>query len=114
MASVLHLAVILVGGVLGYVWIQLQSVRTSYELEDLRSLRAEMGEQNKKLHLELASLRAFARVDSAARRLGMTQAAPDQVRLAREFVGPDLARADRDEVRTAAKEDAMISSRGRP
>src|SRR5262249_44613358 len=86
MAGVLCLGGLLVGGVLGYVWLHVQRVRVSYELEDLRSLRADVEEQNKKLRLELSSLRSLARVDSAARRLGLTEPARDQVRLAREVL----------------------------
>jgi cell division protein FtsL len=88
MAGVLGLGGILVGGVLGYVGLQVQRVRVTYELEDLRRLRQDLEEQNRKLRLEVLSLRSLARVDSAARRLGLTQPARDQVRLAREFV-PD-------------------------
>ena len=113
MGGVLCLGCALVGGVLGHVWLQVQRVRISYELEDLRNLRAEVEQQNKKLRLELASLRSFARVDSAARRLGLTQPASDQVRLAREFIVPDTTERGAS-LRTAAKDDAMTSSRARP
>jgi cell division protein FtsL len=85
MAGVLGFGGLLVSGVLGYVWLQVHRVRVSYELEDARSLRAEVEQQNRKLHLELLSLRSYARVDSAARQLGLREPAPDQVRLAREF-----------------------------
>ena len=65
MAGMLCLAgCVLVGGVLGYVWLQVQRVRVSYGLETLRASRTRLEEQNRKLQLELASLRAFARVDS--------------------------------------------------
>jgi cell division protein FtsL len=114
MAAVLALGSVLVGAVLAYVWLQVQQVRGSYELEDLRGLRAEVEEQNRKLHLELTSLRAFARVDSAARRLGLTEPARDQVRLAREFVATEPADSETAAVRTAAKDEPMSSSRGRP
>ena len=80
---------VLVGAVLGYVWLQVQRVRVSYRIEALRTTRTRLEEQSRKLQLELASLRAFARVDSAARRLGLTPPAPDQVRLAREYVAPE-------------------------
>lgn len=114
MAGVLGLSSVLVGGGLGYVWLHVQRVRVSYEVEDLRRLRAEVEEQNKKLHLELASLRSFARVDSMARRLGFTQPGRDQVRLAREFVGPEHADRETASLRTAARDDAMILGRSRP
>jgi cell division protein FtsL len=117
MAGVLCLGGLLVGGVLGYVWLQVQRVRVSYELEDLRALRADVEEQNKKLRLELSSLRSFARVDSAARRLGLTEPGRDQVRLAREFVSRDAAEetAEREGwVRTAARDDQMTAPAARP
>ena len=93
MAGVLALGCVLVSGVLGYVWLQVHRVRVSYELDDLRSLRADVEQQNRKLRLELLSLRSYARVDSAARQLGLRDPAPDQIRLARELVTrePDAA-----------------------
>ena len=64
MAAMLCLGCILVGAVLGYVWLQVQRVRVSYGIESLRASRTRLEEQNRKLQLEVASLRAFARVDS--------------------------------------------------
>jgi cell division protein FtsL len=117
MAGVLCLGGLLVGGVLGYVWLQVQRVRVSYELEDLRALRADVEEQNKKLRIELSSLRSFARVDSAARRLGLTEPGREQVRLAREFVSRGAAEetAEREGwVRTAARDDRVTAPAARP
>ena len=103
MLGVLGLAGLLVVTVLGYVTVRLQGIRASYELEDLRTLRSEVAEGNRKLRLELASLRAFARVDGEARRLGFTAPAHDQVQLAREFASSsELAAAGPAPVRTAA------------
>ena len=113
MAGVLCLGGLLVVSVLGYVWLQVQRVRVTYELESLRTLRARVEEQNRKLGLELASLRAFARVDLAARRLGLTEPTPDQIRLAREFAEPQTEPGSV-AARAAARDDAMTSSRGRP
>lgn len=114
MAGVLGVSCVLVGGVLGYVWLQVQWVRVSYEIEDLRRLRSDVEEQNKKLHLELTSLRSFARVDSVARRLGFTQPARDQVQIAREFLTPEQRDREAAALRTAAKDDAMALARSRP
>jgi cell division protein FtsL len=116
MAGALCLGGLLVGGVLGYVWLQVQRVRVSYELEDLRALRTDVEEQNRRLRLELSSLRSFARVDSAARRLGLIDPARDQVRLAREFVTPDGATpaSAEAEFRTAARAEAVAAAPGRP
>jgi cell division protein FtsL len=109
MARILCLGCILVVAVLSYVWLHVQRVRVSYELEALRSARGRLEEQNRKLQLELASLRAFSRVDSAARRLGLTQPRPDQVRLAREYVAPE-GEGTTASLLTAARDDAT----GRP
>jgi hypothetical protein len=119
MAGVLALGCLMVGGVLGYVWLHVQRVRVSYELDDARALRAEVEEQNKKLRLELYSLRSLARVDSAARRLGLTEPARDQVRLAREFASPDespegVAAGDGTGVRVAITGEGGATVRVRP
>ena len=105
MGAVLALGGLLVGGVLGYVWLQVQRVRVSYELDDVRALRGDVEEQNRKLRLELSSLRSFARVESEARRLGLTEPARNQVRLAREFLpgkGAAELAADESGLRTVA------------
>ncbi|MBI4011286.1 MAG: cell division protein FtsL [Candidatus Rokubacteria bacterium] len=116
MAGVLCLGGLLVGGVLGYVRLHVQRVRVSYELEDLRALRADVEEQNRKLRLEVSSLRSFARVDPAARRLGLTEPERDQVRVAREFVTSgttaEVAGSEGGTV-TAAKIDATTAGTGR-
>src|SRR5262245_64360040 len=77
MAGMLCLGCVLVGAVLGYVWLQVQRVRVSYGLESLRASRSRLEDQDRKLQLELASLRAFARVDSAGRCVGFSLPAPD-------------------------------------
>jgi hypothetical protein len=118
MAVGLALGCLVVGGVLGYVWLHVQRVRVSYELDDARALRAEVEEQNRKLRLELYSLRSFARVDSAARRLGLTEPGRDQVRLAREFVSPEgpegVAAGDDTGVRVAITDERRGTVRARP
>jgi cell division protein FtsL len=113
MAGVMCLSGLLVLGVLGYVWLQVQRVRVTYELEGLRTLRAQIDERNRKLALELASLRAFARVDSAARKLGLTEPTPDQVRLAREFVVPTSPSGEL-ALHAAPGPEPPTSSRARP
>jgi cell division protein FtsL len=117
MGAALALGGLLVGGVLGYVWLQVQRVRVSYEMDDVRALRADVEEQNKKLRIELSSLRSFARVESAARRLGLTEPGREQVRLAREFVSRGAAEetAEREGwVRTAARDDRVTARAARP
>jgi cell division protein FtsL len=112
MAGMLCLGCVLVGAVLGYVWLQVQRVRVSYGIESLRGTRTRLEEQNRKLQLELASLRAFARVDSAARRLGLTPPGPDQIQIAREYVAPEGS--GRSAALRADVTDTSIQKTGRP
>lgn len=87
MGAVLGLAGLLVGGVLIYVWHQVQQVRLAYELEELRALRTELDELNRRLKVEIASLRTLARIEQKARaELGLELPRADEVQLAREFV----------------------------
>ena len=110
MAGMVCLGSLLVGAVLGYVWLKVQRVRVSYETEAMRGVRVRLEEQNRKLQLELASLSAFARVDSAARRLGLAPPGPDQIRLAREYLAPDsIGRST--SLRAAAGDDLQRTGR---
>ena len=111
MVGVLLLGGVLTGGVLGYVWLQVQRVRVAYELEDLRVLKGELEEFNRKLRIELATLRASARIDRQARHLGLTLPEGDQVRMAREFAAPKGEEAS---VRTAWEDGLVTQKRGRP
>jgi cell division protein FtsL len=114
MLGVLYLGGVLVGGVLGVVWLRVQAVHVSYRLDELRKLRGQVEETNRKLHLELASLRSLSRVDAAARRLGFVQPTPDQVRIAREFVVPGETTGQTAAVHAATSSDVVPGSRGRP
>jgi cell division protein FtsL len=114
MMGVLCLGSLLVGGVLGFVWLRVQTVRVTYQLDELRRVRAQVEERTRQLQLELASLRSFARVDAAARRLGFAPPTPDQVQLAREFVTPEPADPRSASLRPAAKDAPLPGPRGRP
>jgi cell division protein FtsL len=87
--------------VLGVVALRVQQVRLSYRLDALRSSRAEIEETNRRLRVEMATLRSLSRIEGKARtELGMVAPARDQVRLAREFVqaGGGTAALDRPSV----------------
>lgn len=87
MGRALVCAGILVALVLGMVGLRVQQVRLSYRLDALRTARAELEETNRRLRVELATLKALARIEGKARgELGMVPPARGQVRLAREFV----------------------------
>ncbi len=87
MGVVVGLVGLLVGGVLTYVWQEVQRVRLAYEIEELRALRGELDELNRRLKVEIASLRSLARIEQKARaELGLELPRGNQVRLAREVV----------------------------
>ncbi len=57
-----------------------ETIQLRYELESLRSERAQATELNQELKLEMAGLRAPERIDMIARRqLGLTAPVPGQV-----------------------------------
>lgn len=111
MIGILLLGGLLTSGVLGYVWLQVQRVRVAYELEDLRALKGELGEFNRKLRVEVATLQASARIDRQARRLGLTLPEEHQVRMAREFTTPQEQEVS---VRTAWEDSLVTHRSGRP
>ena len=92
-----------VGLVLGLVALKVHQVRLSYRLDELRAARAEVDEANRRLRVELATLRSLARIEDVARtRLGMSRPARDQVQLAREYVVGGAGLVRNGERRTAA------------
>jgi len=104
MATGLLLSALLVGTTIGVVAVKVQQVRLSYELDALRSARARLEEVNRQLRVELAALRAPARIERLAKESGLIPPGRDQVRLAREYVPGSAssameARASQDEVR---------------
>ena len=63
-----------------YAWQHFETIQLRYQLESLRSERAQATELNQELKLEVAGLRAPERIDIIARRqLGLTAPVPGQV-----------------------------------
>jgi cell division protein FtsL len=63
-----------------YAWQHFETIQLRYQLETLRSERAQTTELNQELKLEMAGLRAPERIDIIARRqLGLTAPVPGQV-----------------------------------
>lgn len=84
----------LAGGLLLYTWQHFQCLELRYEMEELKSERAQAAELNLQLQLETASLRSPMRIDAIARReLGLTAPVPGQVAPAVEPAEPVLAQA---------------------
>jgi cell division protein FtsL len=96
----------LVCGALGVVGLRVQQVHLAYQLDRLQHERSDVETAIRQLEVEVATLRAPARVEQRARQLGLTAPDRQQVRLAREYVpaGTGLAAAHRS--RVAALPDA--------
>ena len=95
MGVAVALGAVLMTGLLGVVGLRAQQVRLSYRMDALRTSRAETEELNRRMKVELATLRSLARIEDKARHeLGMVAPGRDQVQLAREFVaGGSVSRA---------------------
>jgi cell division protein FtsL len=109
MGAAVALSGCLVAAVLGVVGLRVSQVRLSYRLEQLRDARVKVEAVNRQLRVELATLRALARVEAKARgELGMQRPSREQVRMAREYVAGGGGTAS---IRTAWEEPM---ARGRP
>jgi len=74
------LCVLILAGVLFYVWQHTRVLRESYAIERLHEQHARLVQENKSLRLEIGHLRSLRRVEEIARtRLGMVTPAPGQV-----------------------------------
>ena len=79
-ARVVSLGALIALGAFLYAWQHFETIQLRYELESLRSERAQASELNQELKLEMAGLRAPERIDIIARRqLGLTAPVPAQV-----------------------------------
>jgi cell division protein FtsL len=64
----------------GYVWCRVQVVKLGYQLSDSHQLHTRLVNDNKKLHLELARLKAPERVQRIAiEQLGLKHPTKDQI-----------------------------------
>jgi len=70
----------LIAGSLFYVWSRIQVIQLGYEISNgLKGERA-LAESNKRLRLEIATLKSYTRIEKfAAEELRMTKPKPDQV-----------------------------------
>ena len=76
------LYVMILAGVLLYVWLHTHVLREGYAIEGLRVEHATLVQGNKSLRLEIGQLRSLRRVEEIARtRLGMVTPKPGQVQV---------------------------------
>jgi cell division protein FtsL len=77
---VVSLGALIALGAFLYAWQHFETIQLRYQLESLRSERAQATELNQELKLEMAGLRAPERIDMIARRqLGLTAPVAGQV-----------------------------------
>jgi cell division protein FtsL len=70
----------LIGGSLFYVWSRIQVVQQGYEISRVLKEERALTEMNKKLRVEIATLKSYARIEKiAVEELKMTKPKPDQV-----------------------------------
>jgi len=74
------LGAFLAGLALLYAWQHFEDIQLRYQLEELKSERAQAAEFNQQLRLEVAALRSPMRIDAIARgQLGLSVPVPGQI-----------------------------------
>jgi cell division protein FtsL len=70
----------LIGGSLFYVWSRIQVIQLGYEISDSVKAERALMEDNKKLRVEIATLKSYGRIEKlAVEELRMAKPKPDQV-----------------------------------
>jgi cell division protein FtsL len=74
------LILFLIGGSLFYVWSRIQVIRLGYEISNALKEEKALTEGNKRLRLEVATLKSYARIEKlAVEELRMAKPKPEQV-----------------------------------
>jgi cell division protein FtsL len=74
------LLLFLIGGSLFYVWSRIQVIQLGYEISNALKEERTFNEENKKLRVEIATLKSYARIERlAVEELRMAKPKPDQV-----------------------------------
>jgi cell division protein FtsL len=69
-----------IGGSLFYVWSRIQVIQLGYEISNVMKEERALTESNKKLRLEIATLKSFTRIERLAlEELRMAKPRPEQV-----------------------------------
>ena len=70
----------LIGGSLFYVWSRIQVIQVGYKISNALKEERALAEANKRLRLEIAMLKSYARIEKiAVEELRMVKPKPDQV-----------------------------------
>lgn len=72
--------VFLISGSLFYVWSRIQVIQVGYEISNALKEERALSEANKRIRLEIATLKSYTRIEKiAVEELGMGKPKPDQV-----------------------------------
>ena len=70
----------LIGGSLFYVWSRIQVIQLGYEVSNALKAERALAEANKRLRVEIATLKSYSRIEKlAVEELRMAKPKPDQV-----------------------------------
>ncbi len=76
----IFLLFLLIGGSLFYVWSRIQVIQYGYKISNALKEERTLTEANKKLRVEIATLKSYARIEKiAVEELRMAKPKPDQV-----------------------------------
>jgi cell division protein FtsL len=70
---------VFMGSGIGYVWSNFEGTQIGFDVSRLQQEELKLQELNRKLTLELATLRSPQYLEMAARRLGLREALPGQI-----------------------------------
>jgi cell division protein FtsL len=79
-------ATLVTGAGLGLAALRVREVQLAYRIDALRAERTRAEALIQQLHVEVATLKAPARIEHRARQLGLVAPSGEQVQLAREYV----------------------------
>jgi cell division protein FtsL len=72
---------IFMGSGIGYVWSNYQGTQIGFDLSRLQADELKLKEVNRRLKVELATLRSPEYLEKTARALGLKEASPDQIKV---------------------------------
>ena len=78
-ALVVLLLTLFMGSGIGYVWSNFEGTQIGYDVSRLKHEEVRLRELNKKLRLELATLKSPQYLEGAARAVGLRAVAPEQI-----------------------------------
>lgn len=73
------LLLLFMGSGIGYVWSNFEGTQIGYDLSRLQKEELRLKELNRKLKVELATLKSPQYLEEASKKLGLSEASPEQI-----------------------------------